>query len=148
MLYRLGSIEYVLPEDGDRIRKVFLDKDRTMGNDQKHNICTNVPSSQTKPKWNSVAFSQQANYTEWATARFSAKLVPTLRSYLIMQCRQTLAISQECGLTLITEGKAPTARSCSSAPHGVLQKRICLDLGIHPRQDLELCLQAPNPKAW
>jgi hypothetical protein len=26
---------------------VFLDKDRTMDNVQKHNICTNVPSSQT-----------------------------------------------------------------------------------------------------
>jgi hypothetical protein len=54
----LGPTEQVLPEDGDRIqspkvvfckinRNVFLDKDRTMDNVQKHNICTNVPSSQT-----------------------------------------------------------------------------------------------------
>jgi hypothetical protein len=28
-------------------RTVFLDKERTMDNVQKHNICTNVPSSQT-----------------------------------------------------------------------------------------------------
>jgi hypothetical protein len=28
-------------------RKAFLDEDRTMDNVQKHNICTNVPSSQT-----------------------------------------------------------------------------------------------------
>jgi hypothetical protein len=31
----------------DIIRMVFLDKDRTLDNAQKHNICTTVPSSQT-----------------------------------------------------------------------------------------------------
>jgi hypothetical protein len=53
----LGPTEF-LPEDGDRIqspkRRVLkykqedvLDKNRTTDNVQKHNICTNVPSSQT-----------------------------------------------------------------------------------------------------
>jgi hypothetical protein len=52
----LGPTEHVLPEHGDRIQSPkrvlkktgqFLDKDRTMVDVQKHNIFTNVPSSQT-----------------------------------------------------------------------------------------------------
>jgi hypothetical protein len=38
---QLGPIDRVVPISGDR------DKDRAMDNVQKHNICTNVPSSQT-----------------------------------------------------------------------------------------------------
>jgi hypothetical protein len=45
----LGTTEYVLPEDGDRNHTpkcCVLNKNRTMDNFQKHNICINVPSSQ------------------------------------------------------------------------------------------------------
>jgi hypothetical protein len=46
----LGPTEQLLPEDGDRIqspkryvlknKQRFLDKEKTMDNNQKHNICT------------------------------------------------------------------------------------------------------------
>jgi hypothetical protein len=54
----IGTTRYVLPEDGDRIQSPkrcvlkykqdgVLDADRTMDNVHKHNICINVPLSQT-----------------------------------------------------------------------------------------------------
>jgi hypothetical protein len=53
----MGPSKKAPPEDGDRIqfpkryvlnknRTVFLDKNRTMDNVQKHNGCINVPLSQ------------------------------------------------------------------------------------------------------
>jgi hypothetical protein len=59
-----------LPEEGDRIRfpkrcvlknkqgGVF-DKNRTMDNVQEHNICTNVPSSQTSRSYQLLTKSQE-----------------------------------------------------------------------------------------
>jgi hypothetical protein len=46
----LGPTEEVFPEDGDRIQSLkycVLNKNRMMDNVQKHNVCINVPSSQT-----------------------------------------------------------------------------------------------------
>jgi hypothetical protein len=53
---------------------MLLDKDKKLDNVQKHNICTNIPSTTKTNKLR--GFSPQANYTDRATA--ALKLIPTL----------------------------------------------------------------------
>jgi hypothetical protein len=74
----LDIIHQVLPEDGDRIQSPrrcvlknkedgVLDQDKTMANVQEHNICTNVPSSQTLR-----SYSHTRDYKDFCFVGYSA----------------------------------------------------------------------------
>jgi hypothetical protein len=63
-------------------RTVFLDKDRTMDNVQQHNICTNVPLSQTfrsyLDSWSLKIFMTlvRSFLQTWVPGNWSMKIVP------------------------------------------------------------------------